>query len=282
MDSLAELRSVRAISGIGILVLLLAWETLHPFVPQFTGRARDRVVHGFRNVLFGLLNSIVIAIGFATLWAVASTASAQHGIGLLHRLNVSPVLHAMAAVLVLDFWTYWWHWLNHRVPFLWRFHRMHHSDPRMDVTTANRFHTGEILFSSLLRMPIIYFAGIHLWELVLYETLMFVVVQFHHANIGLPAWLDRSLRVFVPTPAMHKVHHSRVPVETNSNYSSLLSVWDRLFRTFRLRDDPRQIVFGLDEFDDERLQRLAGLAKTPFIEARPVRRERASAGHARS
>lgn len=265
MESLAELRSLRAISGIGILVLLLAWETLHPFLPQFTGRGRDRAMHGFRNVLFGVFNSIVIAIGFAALWAVASANSAQHGFGVLHRLEMSPVLHAVAAVLVLDFWTYWWHWINHRVPFFWRFHRMHHSDPQMDVTTANRFHTGEIVFSSLLRVPIIFLAGIHLWELVLYEMLMFGVVQFHHANVGLPPRLDRFLRVFIPTPAMHKVHHSRMMVETNSNYSSLLSVWDRLFRTFRLRENPREIVFGLNEFDAPESQQLKGMAKTPLL-----------------
>jgi sterol desaturase/sphingolipid hydroxylase (fatty acid hydroxylase superfamily) len=274
MDSLAELRSLRALSGIGILVLLLAWETLHPFLPQFARRARDRDVHGFRNVLFGVFNSLVVAVGFATLWTMASAASAQTGIGLLHRLDLSPALHAAAAVLVLDFWTYWWHWINHRVPFFWRFHRMHHSDPQMDVTTANRFHTGEIIFSSILRVPVIFLVGIHLWELVLYETLMFAVVQFHHANVGLPERFDRILRAFIPTPAMHKVHHSRVMVETNSNYSSLLSVWDRLFRTFRLRKDPREIEFGLDEFDDEDFQKIGGLARTPFVKAPVPRRAR--------
>ena len=265
MDSFADLRSLRALSGIGILVLLLAWETLHPFLPQFASRARDRVFHGFRNVLFGVFNSVVIAIGFAALWAVASASSAQNGIGLLHRIEISPVLHAVAAVLVLDFWTYWWHWINHRVPFFWRFHRMHHSDPQMDVTTANRFHTGEIVFSSILRVPIIFLVGIHLWELVLYETLMFAVVQFHHANVGVPPRLDRFLRVIIPTPAMHKVHHSRVMVETNSNYSSLLSVWDRLFKTLRLRENPREIVFGLNEFDAPECQQLKGMAKTPLL-----------------
>lgn len=132
------------------------------------------------------------------------------------------------------------------------------------MATANRLHTGEIVFSSILRVPIIFLVGIHLWELVLYETLMFTVVQFHHANVGLPPRLDRFRRVFIPTPVMHKVHHSRVMVETNSNYGSLLSVWDRLFRTFRLRENPREIVFGLDEFGAPECQRWTEMAKTPL------------------
>lgn len=272
MESLVELRSLRAVSGILILVLLLGWETLHPFMPLFRF-GRPRAVHGVRNIIFGLVNTVVVSLGFATVWATASTASAQQGIGILHRMTDLPALHAIAAVLVLDFWTYWWHWVNHRVPFFWRFHRMHHSDPQMDVTTANRFHTGEIIFSSMFRVPVIFLVGIHLWELVVYETLMFAVVQFHHANVGLPAWLDRFLRVLIPTPAMHKVHHSRVMVETNSNYSSLLSLWDRLFRTFRLRANPREIVFGLDEFDAPECQRLTGMAKTPLLNS-PARRDR--------
>ncbi len=263
MESFAELRAWRSISGIAVLVLLLGWETVGPYLPFFRRDARQRALHAFRNIFFGLINTAVISLGFAALWVTASNASAAHQFGLLHRLAMPPVLHTVAAILILDLWTYWWHWMNHRIPFFWRFHRMHHSDPQMDVTTANRFHTGEIIFSSLLRVPILALAGIHIWELALYETMMFAVVQFHHANVGLPGWLDRFLRVFIPTPDMHKVHHSRLMQETNSNYSSLLSIWDRLFRTFRLRQNPMEIVFGLDEFAGEEHQRILGLAKTP-------------------
>ena len=164
----------------------------------------------------------------------------------------------------MDGWTYGWHRLNHRVPFLWRFHRAHHSDAQMDVTTASRFHIGEILFSNCLRIPLILLLGIQLWELVLYETALLAVIQFHHANVGVPPRLDQLLRCFIVTPAMHKVHHSRWQPETDSNYSSLLSIWDRLFRSFRLRDDPRTIQFGLDEFARPENQTLAGILKTPL------------------
>jgi sterol desaturase/sphingolipid hydroxylase (fatty acid hydroxylase superfamily) len=134
----------------------------------------------------------------------------------------------------------------------------------MDVSTAGRFHVGEIVFSSLLRIPLILLLGVYAWELLLYETVMFAVVQFHHANIGVPPVLDRALRTVIVTPAMHKVHHSRLQVETDSNYSALFSFWDRLARSFKLRPDPRTIDFGLDEFDEPRHETLPGLLRMPL------------------
>ena len=130
--------------------------------------------------------------------------------------------------------------------------------------SASRFHIGEILFSNCLRIPLILLVGIHLWEIVLYETALLAVIQFHHANIGLPSRLDQLLRCFIVTPAMHKVHHSRWQPETDSNYSSLLSVWDRIFRSFHLRDDPRTIQFGLDDFAKPEDQMLPGILQTPL------------------
>ena len=131
---------------------------------------------------------------------------------------------------------YAWHRINHRVPFLWRFHRVHHSDAQMDVTTASRFHTGEIALSSLLRIPLILALGVTAWQLVLYETMMFGVVQFHYANIALPPRAESVVSRVIVTPTMHKVHHSRWQPETDSNYSAMLSVWDRLFGSFRRRN----------------------------------------------
>jgi sterol desaturase/sphingolipid hydroxylase (fatty acid hydroxylase superfamily) len=201
---------------------------------------------------------------FTGLWAGAADWAARHAWGALSWLGAWPVGHTLGALLALDLWTYWWHRLNHRVPILWRFHRAHHSDPQVDVTTASRFHLGEILLSNCLRIPLILMVGIRLEEIVIYETLLLAVIQFHHANIGLPVALDRLLRCLIVTPAMHKVHHSRVSVETDSNYSSVSSIWDRLFRSFRLRPDPRTIQFGLDDFSNPEDQTLAGILKTPL------------------
>ncbi|MDX1419644.1 MAG: sterol desaturase family protein [Rubricoccaceae bacterium] len=251
-----------AAAFVGLAALLLA-ESLHPFLPLFTD-ARTRGAHLARNLALGLLNAVVVAVGFAGLWVAAAGWAEARGWGLLHALGLPPWAHALGALLLLDAWTYLWHRLNHRVPVLWRFHRVHHADAAMDVTTASRFHVGELVLSSALRVPLILLLGVWAWELVLYETLMFAVVQFHHANVGLSPRLDRALRAVIVTPAMHKVHHSRLRPETDSNYSSLFSWWDRLFRSFRLRARPETIRFGLDDFDREGDRTLGGLLTMPF------------------
>lgn len=265
LDALQETQTLAMLAG---LVGLLLWESAHPFFDFFRTAPKKRGVHALRNLLLGALNAVVVSVGFVGLWGAATIWAAQHDVGLLHGLatvvGLPPWAHAVGAVLLLDAWTYVWHRLNHVVPFFWRFHRVHHHDPTMDVTTASRFHTGEIILSSALRLPILVGLGVHLWELVLYETVMFAVVQFHHANVALPAWLDRALRTVIVTPAMHKVHHSRWQPETDSNYSSLFSFWDRIGRSFRLRDDLSTIRFGLDGWDDAEAQSFGGLLRGPM------------------
>ena len=264
LDLLQTTQIGAALAG---LVVLLLIESLHPFFDLFRER-RERGTHLVRNLALGLLNSAVIAVVFAALWVWAASWAEAHAFGLLNVLKGEAGLpgwaHALGAVLLLDAWTYLWHRLNHRVPFLWRFHRVHHADAQMDVTTASRFHVGEIVLSSALRIPLIILFGVYAWELVLYETLMFIVVQFHHANVALPPRLDRVLRLVIVTPAMHKVHHSRWQPETDSNYSSMLSVWDRLFRSFRLRARLDEIELGLDQFDAPEDRTISGLLRMPL------------------
>lgn len=257
-----DLTNLKSFLSFGLLAALLLWETVAPF--QALPKGRARLAHGVRNVLLGVANALVTAVAFTGLWWLAAEASFRQQIGLLHWVEWHPAAEGILALLLLDLWTYAWHRLNHRVPFLWRFHRMHHSDPQMDVTTANRFHLGEIMLSSLLRIPLILFLGIRLEQLALYEALMFAVVQFHHANVSIgPKW-DRVLNWIIVTPFMHKVHHSRWRPETDSNYSSLLSAWDRLFGSFRVRENPHALRFGLDEFDRPEDHTLRGLLATPL------------------
>ena len=253
--------------ALGVLLVLLVWESAAPFFPFPKGRARAR--HGLRNVLLGGLNAVVTAALFIGLWWTATEWAEDHRFGLLHRMTLPAWSEWLIALLLLDLWTYAWHRMNHRIPFLWRFHRVHHSDPHMDVTTANRFHVGEIVLSSVLRIPLILLLGIGIGQLALYEVLMFAVVQFHHANVGVTERWDRRLRLLIVTPFMHKVHHSRWQPETDSNYSSLLSIWDRLFRSFRLNARPESIQLGLGEFSSDRFQTLGGLLKTPLARKQP-------------
>ena len=265
---LSALEATQAGAALAGLVVLLLLEGAHPFFELF-GARKERGRHAARNLALGVANSVVVAVVFAGLWVAAAELAEARGWGLLRLVPLPGWLHAALAVLLLDVWTYAWHRMNHRVPFLWRFHRVHHSDAQMDVTTASRFHTGEIVLSSALRIPLIVALGATAWQLVLYETLMFAVVQFHHANIALPARVEAVVSKLVVTPAMHKVHHSRWQPETDSNYASMLSVWDRLFGSFRRREALREVRLGLDAFDDDGHQSVVGMLKTPLEPVAP-------------
>ncbi len=244
-------------------VLLLAyfwcWETWHPFLGQREGR----LPHAARNLGIALFNSAFLALSFGivTVWVGQWTEDNQ--CGLLHALALARPARLGLALLLIDASMYLWHRANHSVPLLWRFHRMHHSDPHMDVTTATRFHLGEHLGSSVLRLGLIPVLGLEVWDIVLYDTLAVAATQFHHADVSIGRW-DRWLRVFIVTPDMHKVHHSDWRPETDSNYSTVLSVWDRLARTLRTRTDAKGVVYGLKEFRDPGWQSVWGLWKTPF------------------
>lgn len=265
---LLALQDTQIIALLVVLILLFMWESLHPFYAHFSGSFKDRGKHVYRNLIIGSLNGIMVSFIFVGLWFAASVWADKAGFGIMNwlqdGLGIPVWAHAIGAILLLDLWTYAWHRMNHEIPFFWRFHSVHHSDNKMDVTTASRFHLGEIFFSSLFRIPLIALFGVFLWELVLYEIVMFAVVQFHHANVGFPEKYDRMLRAIIVTPNMHRVHHSRWQPETDSNYSSLFSFWDRIAKTFRLNPEPESIKLGLEEFDSEEDQTVKGMLKTPL------------------
>jgi sterol desaturase/sphingolipid hydroxylase (fatty acid hydroxylase superfamily) len=168
------------------------------------------------------------------------------------------------AILLFDCWQYWWHRINHRVPFLWRFHAVHHADAAMDATSGVRFHTLEIALSFAVRLLVLPLIGVTVPQLLLYEAMTLPIILFHHSNIRLPYRVDLALRWLIVTPWMHWVHHSRWQPETDSNYSSFLSVWDRIFGSFRLRERPQEIVQGLDGWEEREWRSLPGMLLAPF------------------
>jgi len=257
--------------AVTILFMMLLWESLSPYFIFFRGKVRERLAHDGRNLFIGILNAFIVSLLFVWLWKNVADWTFKEEFGILYMIPMPSALQFILAALILDFWTYWWHRMNHVIPFLWRFHKVHHSDPKMDVTTANRFHPGEIVFSSLLRIPLLLITGVSLGQLALYEMILLISIQFHHANIGLPESTDRLLRIIFVSPAMHKVHHSRIMPETNSNYTSLLSVWDRLFGSFLVLPDPHKISFGLNDTDLPEQQTLWGLSIMP-VKSRKNRR----------
>lgn len=261
MDFAATLSGTKTLLGIAVLLILWCVET---WMPLFRER-RHRVRHAGRNLSIAIINTAIIGLAFAGLTAMVAGWSHDRGIGLLHALNLPIWAETLIAILVFDGWMYLWHRANHAIPFLWRFHRMHHSDPDMDVTTATRFHTGELVISSILRLGLIPLLGLDLWQVILYELILLPVIQFHHSNVNLPEKYDRCLRALIVSPNMHRVHHSRFQPETDSNYSSIFSVWDRAARTFLLKEQPKSIELGLSEFDEFQCQTVWGMLKTPFF-----------------
>ena len=244
-----------------LLALFWSWESWAAFKPVVK---KTRYQHAFHNLALVILNSLFLGLLIGASVEVTSQWSLDHNWGLLNRLPLGMTGKMILAIILLDAWTFCWHWMNHRIPLFWRFHRMHHSDPYMDVSTATRFHWGELIFSTLFRLLLIPLLGLQAWHIIVYGMLVFLSTQFHHANISIGR-VDRFFRWFFVSPDMHKIHHSQIPEETNSNYSTVFSIWDRLAGTFRMRTDLKNIHFGLSEFEQPQWQTLIGMWKTPFI-----------------
>jgi sterol desaturase/sphingolipid hydroxylase (fatty acid hydroxylase superfamily) len=235
--------------------------------PMFGARER-RGRHYASNLMLGLLNAAVSATLLATLLLLVTEASSRAGFGLLHLLGDEfPYLQFAAAVVLIDAWQYVWHVANHKFRWLWRFHAVHHSDAELDASSGIRFHVGEIVLSGASRLAILPLLGVTMPQLALYELLVLPVVLFHHSNIRIPESVDRALRWAIVTPRMHWVHHSDWQPETDSNFSSLFSFWDRVFKTFRLRENPAAIRLGLSDFAEDEWRPLGKVLLIPFKHA---------------
>ena len=158
--------------------------------------------------------------------------------------------------LILDCWIYGWHRLNHVVPFLWRFHEVHHLDEHLDATSALRFHFGEVVLSSLVRAGVILLVGIPLMNVVVFETLVTVAAIFHHSNLKLPDKVDALLSRIIVTPSLHWVHHHALRGDTDSNYSTILSVWDRIFASRNIAKFNIAMKMGVEGLSDVHILRL--------------------------
>ena len=237
---------------------------LEGFFPLFKDR-KDRMGHAFNNVSVGALNGVMIYFLFSSLTVGSIQWAETRSFGLFRLVSLPRFSEGLFAFVLFDLWMYLWHFANHNVPFLWRFHRMHHSDLELDSTSALRFHTGEILLSSVVRLLVIPLLGMRFVHLFIYEACLGPVIIFHHSNIALPEKWDGKLRALIVTPNMHRIHHSREVFETNSNYSSIFSFWDRIVKTFKKREDTTTLSYGLPYFRQAKWQGFAGMLKTPFV-----------------
>jgi len=268
MDAAAWLLShelaVRLGAFLGVLALMAAWEARAPRRALSVSKARRWA----SNLGVVFLNSALLRIIFpATAVAVAVLAQ-ERGWGLLNQHDVPFALAAVASVVALDLAIYLQHVMFHAVPALWRLHRMHHADLDFDVTTGARFHPIEILLSMLVKMAVIVVIGPPAVAVMIFEVLLNATAMFNHANVRLPPAADRLLRLFVVTPDMHRVHHSVEEHETNSNFGFNLSLWDRLFRTYKAQPDAghERMTIGIRGYRAPKLvSDLPGMLVLPFL-----------------
>ena len=237
------------------------------------------------NLGISITDSLVLRLMAQLAVPVAAVAAAfyaqTHGIGLLNHVAWPQWVKVVVALLALDLAIWAQHLASHKVPLFWRLHQVHHADRDIDVTTAVRFHPVEIALSMLWKIVVVVPLGASPLAVFLFEVILNACAMFNHANIALPAWLDRILRLFVVTPDMHRVHHSVIRREHDSNYGFNLSLWDRLFCTYTAQPEAGHLgmTIGLNPYQSEAPTRFGWSLLLPFRTqaARADRKDNAAA-----
>jgi sterol desaturase/sphingolipid hydroxylase (fatty acid hydroxylase superfamily) len=217
-----------------------------------------------RNLTIGLLAGATTAASEFPVIAPVQQLAERRRIGLLRWLPLPRVLRLVLGFLLLDYTLYLWHWLNHRSPWLWRLHAVHHIDLDLDTTTGLRFHFGELTLAAGFRAAQVLLLGVDRETLRLWQQLLVCSVVFHHSNLELPIDVEQRLTAMVVTPRMHGIHHSTRADETDSNYSSLLSWWDRLHRSLRLDVPQAAVTIGVPGFSTPEEVSLTASLSLPF------------------
>jgi len=247
----------------GVLAAMVAWEQLAPRRPW----SLPKPMRWTSNLGLMALNTVVARLAIPLSAVGLAAIGTERGWGLLNLVAWPDWLEFLLGVSLLDFAIYIQHVLFHAVPAFWRLHRVHHADLDFDVTTGGRFHTLEILLSAGIKLAVILALGPSAWAVLTFEVLLNATSMFNHSNVRMPGWLDRVLRWVVVTPDMHRVHHSVIRNETNSNYGFNLPWWDRLLGTYRPQpqEGHEQMTIGLEEPREERVcDRLLGMLWLPF------------------
>ena len=240
----------RAMISIETLKFFLYWGSIVLFLLlelKFSYRAASvsKSRRWLANLPLSIVNGAIYQACYFTLLTGVLVLAAEKELDLLNAFSLPMWLEICLSILILDFFTYLWHLLNHEVPFFWRFHRVHHSDMNMDVSTANRFHLGELLLSGLLRLAVVYTFGIPLIAYFLFEILVNLSIQFHHSSIRINPVFEKVWMILLVPPSMHRIHHSVKIKERDSNYGVLFSIWDRFLGTLTAGVEQTEIVIGI-------------------------------------
>ena len=261
-DILANEPLIRLSAFGGIFAAMAAWELLAPRRVQQIGRS----TRWPSNIAIVVLDTALVRLVFPTTAVGVALLAEAKGWGLFYAIGLSAWAAMPLGIILLDLAIYLQHVLFHAVPVLWRLHRMHHADLEIDVTTGARFHPIEILLSMAIKLGVVAALGAPAVAVLIFEVLLNATSMFNHGNVRLPQRVDRVLRWIVVTPEMHRVHHSVVPRETNSNFGFNLPWWDRLFGTYRAEPAAGHegMTIGIEQFRDPRELRLDRMLLQPF------------------
>ncbi len=255
-------QTIRLTIFISVLIACASIEAIFPRKQ----RTQSRFPRWLTNISIIAIDSIAIRLmGQVTAISAAAYAS-TNGWGVFNFIDLPLWLEIVLAVALLDLAVYAQHVVSHNIPFLWRFHRVHHADRDIDVTTGSRFHPIEIVLSMLYKCIIVLLIGPTVFAVFLFEIILNASAMFNHTNMKLPLSVDKVLRMLCVTPDMHRVHHSTIPKETNSNYGFFLSIWDRFFGTYipQPKEGHDGMVIGLDEYQSNRPSHIFWCLKLPF------------------
>ena len=239
--------------SVWFLLLFVAERRFPAIATHFTGQNTARLG---RNGSFWLVNSLLSLSIILPLTQLASENA------IWQRQANGGISMLLLDILLLEIWIYWWHRANHRLPFLWRFHQVHHLDAHLDSTSAIRFHSGEVVLSALARAGLIILLAIPFHHVLLFEMLILLHTVFHHSNIRVPQKLETALDWVVITPSVHRMHHHNIRADTDSNYGTIFSVWDRLFRSRNTGKFTPDMQIGVENAKEKSLGKLW---KLPFI-----------------
>lgn len=246
---LAHESSLRLGVFISILVLMMTVEAVFPRKKRVMGRGHRWI----SNLLLIVIDSLFVRLLFPIVAVGVAVIATEKNWGLFNLVDLPFWLEVTLSIIILDMLIYWQHVAFHHVPFLWALHKVHHCDRDIDVTTGFRFHPIEIGISLSYKLALVALLGASILAVIIFEIILNACAMFNHSNVKLPLGLDRILRRFIVTPDMHRVHHSTIMAETNSNYGFNISLWDRIFGSYTAQPSEGHdgMVIGLEEYQSD-------------------------------
>ncbi len=258
IQTLSDLQPIILFS---MLILMYSLESFRPYL----AKPAQKKQHDIQNFILTFISIVMnIIVGLAVVSVVEYVGS--HQLGLLNMVTLPEVVELIAGILLLDLCSYGFHNMQHRIPLLWRFHRVHHSDLALNTSSSLRFHPVEVVLNQgLMFMVATLITGASMGSFIIYGTIALPLIIMQHSNIKFPNWIENYGRLIFATPGWHKIHHSDEQKFTDSHYGDVFTFWDRIFGTWH-KINPEQIHYGLKNFTEQEKQKAVFLLKSPFIE----------------